>query len=361
MNGAAARPVLTSAILLAVACGMVLGLLALTDPSELLASLSRARPGPLAAATCLHLLGSVLRAARLQRLLDRAVPFLRVFLVANTGNMLNSLVPLRAGEFCMAFLFSRDLPGGGGEALAKVFADRVLDLVAVTLLFIAAALFFPPASGAGPGLAKAAAVCAAALLAAGPLLFVFTRFRGPFLGVLRFLARPLGPQRWATLEKKIHAGLDGLGVLLRPGPCFRLVAASLVIWIVIAGSLHFCMAALFPPPSLTASILAMSFTVVGLLAMTTPAGIGTTHGAIVIALRLCGVPLEQGLAFALLYHALATSLNVLLGVVSARFLGFRLSGLLRLAARRSAPCDGEPDAAGRAADGRAIPGADQDL
>lgn len=331
MNGVAARPVLTSAILLAVACGMVLGLLALTDPSELLVSLAKARPGPLAAAACLHLLGSVLRAARLQRLLDRAVPFLRVFLVANTGNMLNSLVPLRAGEFCMAFLFSRDLPGGGGEALAKVFADRVLDLVAVTLLFIAAALFFPPASAAGPGLAKAAAACAVALLAAAPLLFVFTRFRGPTLGVL-----------------------------LRPGPCLRLVAASLGIWIVIAGSLHFCMAALFPPPSLTASILAMSFTVVGLLAMTTPAGIGTTHGAIVIALRLCGVPLEQGLAFALLYHALATSLNVLLGLVNARFLGFRLSGLLRLAARRSAPCNGE-EAAGRAADGRAIPGADQDL
>lgn len=353
------RPLLTSLILLAVACAMVLGLLAFADPSALWAALSRARPGWLAAAACMHLLAAVLRAVRLHRLLNRIVPLARVFLVANTGNMLNSLVPLRAGEFCMAYLFSRDLPRGGGQALAKVFADRALDIVAVMLLFIAAVLFFPPGTSADPGLTKAAGFCGIALLAAAPCLYLVVRFRTPFLRALRLLARPLGPERWAALETRLHAGLDGLDVLLRPGPCLRLTAASLGIWTVIALSYELSMNALFPPPSLAAPVLAMSFTVVGLLAMTTPAGIGTTHGAIVIALRLCGVPLDQGLAFALIYHALSTSLNVLLGVVSARLLGFRLSALFRLAARRGEKDNG--DAAGRPAQDQAIPGTNQDM
>lgn len=351
-------PLLTFLALLAVACAMVLGLLAFADPAALWAALDQARPGWLVAAACAHLLAAVLRAARLHRLLDRAVAPLRVFLVANTGNMLNSLVPLRAGEFCMACLLARDLPGGGGQALAKVFADRVLDLVAVTLLFGAAVLFFPPGAGADPHLAGAAALCGAALLAAAPCLYLLVRFRAPFLRLLRGLTRPLGPRRWTALEARLHTGLDGLDILLRPGPCLRLIAASVGIWAIIALCYRFAMNALLIPPSLTAPVLAMSFTAVGLLAMTTPAGIGTTHGAIVMALHLCGVPLDQSLAFALVYHALSTSLNVLLGLVSARALGFRPGALLRLAARRQE--EGGGDAAGRAAEGRTIVDTNQD-
>jgi uncharacterized membrane protein YbhN (UPF0104 family) len=352
------RPLPTFLVLLAVACAMVLGLLAFAGPAALWAALAQARPGWLAAAACAHLLATVLRAARLHRLLDRAVPPLRVFLVANTGNMLNSLVPLRAGEFCMAYLFARDLPGGGGQALAKVIADRILDLAAVMLLFGTTVLFFPPGSGANVGLGRAAMLCGAALAAAAPCLYILVRFRAPFLRVLRFLARPLGPGRWAALEARLHAGLDGLDVLLRPGPCLRLMAASLGIWAAIALCYRFAMNALSIPPSLTAPVLAMSFTAVGLLAMATPAGIGTTHGAIVMALHLCGVPLDQSLAFALVYHALSTSLNVLLGLVSSRVLGFRPGALLRLAARRQD--DGGGDAAGRAAAGRAMPSSNQE-
>lgn len=327
---------LKPAIFLAAACAIVIALFSLVDISRLTETLSRARPAPLLAAALLQVLSPLLRAARLRRILGGTPSLTRVFHIANTGNMVNSLAPLRAGEFCMTFLLSGDLRGGAGEALSKIFVDRVLDVVTVALVFIISALFLPGDMAAASGLRGAAAVCAAALPAAWLLLFLLSRFQNPTLRLLKLLVSPLRFLSWDSLESKLRSALNGLDILFRPRALLPLLGWSVIIWTVIAASYHFGMAALFPPPSPWAPVLAMCFTVVGLMTVAAPAGIGATHGAIVIALSLFGAPVDQGLAFALLYHAMVVVLNVALGLIGAKCLGFRPGRLLRLSARRGA-------------------------
>lgn len=334
---------LKAAIYLVVAGGIVIALISLTDLSRLKTTLAQARPGPLAVLLLLQIAATALRAERLRRILGGAATYERIFHIANTGNMINCLVPLRAGEFCMTFLLSGSLRGGAGEALSKIFVDRLLDLVTVVLLFIATALSLPQDIPAAPGLRGAAAVCAVALPLAWLALFLLSRWQSPTLGAVRLLASPFRFLSWDRLEPRIRTGLDSLGVLFRPDELFALLGRSLLIWLLIAGSYHFGLAALFPPPAVQASVLAMCFTVVGLMAVAAPAGVGTVHGAIVIALALFGIPVDQGLAFALLYHALVTMLNIALGLVGTHALGIRPGRLLRLSVRQDA---GEPGGTG---------------
>ncbi len=328
--------VLKAAIFLATACGIIIALFSLADFSRLTASLAQARPGPILAAALLQAFAAALRAERLRRILGGSPSFGRVFHIANTGNMVNCLIPLRAGEFCMTFLLAGSLKHGASEALSKIFVDRLLDLMTVTLLFIATALSLPGDAAAAPGLRGAAAVCAVILPATWLLLFLLSRFQTPMLRLLKRLAAPFRFLPWDSLEGRIRSGIAGLDVLFRPRELFLLLLRSLLIWTLIAASYHFGMAALFTPPAFQAALLAMCLTVVGLMAVAAPAGIGAVHGAIVLALSLFGVPVDQGLAFALLYHALVTTLNVALGLVGTHALGLRPGRLLRLSARRGA-------------------------
>ena len=174
-------------------------------------------------------------------------------------------------------------------------------------------------------------------LAAFPVtVAMLSRFQTPMLRLLKRLAAPFRFLPWDSLEGRIRSGIAGLDVLFRPRELFLLLLRSLLIWTLIAASYHFGMAALFTPPAFQAALLAMCLTVVGLMAVAAPAGIGAVHGAIVLALSLFGVPVDQGLAFALLYHALVTTLNVALGLVGTHALGLRPGRLLRLSARRGA-------------------------
>lgn len=64
-----------------------------------------------------------------------------------------------------------------------------------------------------------------------------------------------------------------------------------------------------------------------------PGGIGTTHGAIVIALTLYGIEIAQALACAIVYHLVSSSINIGFGLIGPRALHFDFS-LIRRFTRR---------------------------
>lgn len=295
----------------------------------------------LLALTLLLLSGiSGLRALRLHIILQSGLPFLHTFHISNIGPMTNSLLPLRAGEFCMAALLARHLHGGGAEALSKLLADRLLDLLAVGAFFVATMLLIP----AGHAVQGNTGTVMSTALALGGIvaLLALIIMGGPWLAVcIRSLGRRLG-RNLDPLAATLLAGVEGLRSLFSKGIFTRVVALSLAIWLLVALTFLTSMLMLGLPGNFSCAVLAMCFTIAGLVTVPAPAGVGSTHGAIIIALTLFSIPFEQALAFAIIYHALTTALNILLGLVGLKAFKLDFRGLKRLATSGSTGAGQEP-------------------
>lgn len=282
-------------------------------------------------------LNASLRALRLHIILQGGQPFSSTFHIANVGTMANSVLPLRAGEFCMAALLAKQLPGGAAEALSKLLADRLLDLLTVGGFFLASLLLLIPSGHAAQGNAGAALSTALALVGAMAALGLVIAC-GPWLAErIRAAGRRMG-KNLDPLAATLVAAVEGLRSLFRKGVFLRAVGLSLGIWGVVSLSFLTGMQMLGLPGNYACAVLAMCFTIAGLITVPVPAGLGSTHGAIVIALTLFAVSFEQALAFAIIYHALTTAAGILLGLVGLKSLKLDFSGLKRLATTgRSGP------------------------
>ncbi|MDR3639968.1 MAG: lysylphosphatidylglycerol synthase transmembrane domain-containing protein [Humidesulfovibrio sp.] len=313
---------------LAVFAGIAVWLARAVDLEVLADILRQARPLPLLLLAVLPAVTSTVRAVRLHVVLQQKGGLRHTFHTSNIGAMVNCLLPLRSGELCLAFLLGPRLPGGRSEALARIFVDRLLDILAVLALFAAA---LPQLRRAGPGalasgetfrliFGGAAILVGAlwALCAAEPLV----------LRTAHVLARILRRET-TTWERRATAILHGTRALFRGRVLLVAGALSLAAWGLVALTFQAGMAALFPPPGLVCAILAMSMTILGLIIAPMPSGIGTTHGAIVLALGFYGIGAEQALAFAILYHAASTLVSLLLGSLGLWALGLSLGRLLK--------------------------------
>lgn len=289
-------------------------------------------------------LSNGLRALRLHIILQSTESLLRTFHIANIGNMANNVLPLRAGEFCIAALLAKGQSGGGAEALSKLLADRLLDILAVAVFFIGTLLFLIPSGHAAQGNATAAITTGMSL--AGVVLFLFTvmAFEPQLVQLIQAIGSRLG-RNLDPLAATLHAGVEGLRSLFRNNVFIRAFFLSFAIWLVIAATLWVGMMMLGLPSPFACAILAMCFTVAGLITVPAPAGIGTTHGAIVIALTLFGIGFEQALAFAIIYHALTVGLNIGLGLLGLKCLDLDFGELKRLArtGRASGASKPEPE------------------
>lgn len=312
----------------ALAVGLAIWLTRSVDIDALVGILRQARLGPLLLLGLLPALSSAARALRLRVVLQNRTTWRQAFHISNIGIMINCLLPLRSGDLCMALLLGPHLPGGKSEALSRLFVDRLFDVLTVLALFTATL----------PLLSQAQAQPLAAssglwLVGLGLFLIIGTAwavcaFEPLALRTTRGLAGLLRRDsvQW---ERRTSAALTGMRSMFQGYVLFLAGGLSLLTWALVALTFQTGMAALFPSPNLACAVLAMSLTVFGLIVVPTPAGIGTTHGAIIIGLGIFGIGTEQALAFALLYHAVTTTVALLLGAVSLWASGLSLGSLLR--------------------------------
>jgi uncharacterized membrane protein YbhN (UPF0104 family) len=257
--------------------------------AEVAAALVRADPRAIAAALLLNGVSLALQASRWQCLLRPGGP-------ARFGSCL--------GGILAGFGFSAFLPARGGEVfrvllvarreglpLATVGASSALDHVLATATIAVLSCFALPASGAGLALLLAG-LCA-----------------GAGAGVLRMRA----PARLARMVAALRAGLLGLGSA-------RTLAAALATgtaaW---ACDLAVCWLSLrafgivLPASAAVAVLFAvhLAHAVPG-----APANAGPFEAAAAGTLAMLGVPLEQGLAFAVGFHLLHVVPVALAGAVA---------------------------------------------
>lgn len=328
---------------LLVIAGLAFWLWHAEDLRELLRIIGAARLDLLALIVLLPALSNTFRALRLHVVLHHKPGALHTMHVYNIGAMVNCLLPLRSGELCMVLLLGPRLPGGKTEAFSRLFVDKFLDLLTVMALFAATALLLDQArvQAIAPELALGYVVLGLALTAG--TAWTLCACEPLIIQLIRAVADALrhDPEPWT---RRSAAAINGMRVLFRGRILAQAMGLSLLAWICITLNFYAGMAALFPPPGLACSMLAVSMTVFGLMLAPMPAGIGTTHGAIVLALGFFGIGAEQALAFAILYHAVSTVVSLLLGFIGLHALGLNLRPLLRgaLSTSATAPTPRDP-------------------
>ncbi len=279
-------------------CVAIALLIAAVDPSRTLAVIRQAQPGPLVLGVGLVALQAVVRTVRWRLLLGRGddgaeLPFWLVLRALLIGYLGNAALPARLGEAARAGIVARDARRPFGVVLGTIVLERLIDLVALAVLVLAASMFAPV-----PALFVNVAMVTLVIGIAGGLILTVA---GKRLGVARS-ASPVGLlQRAVTFGRHLLAGAlnPGRGVITLAG------ALSLLVWVLEGGMYLAAAAALgIPLQPGTAVIVAAA----GALATALPAApgyVGTYDLAAAAVGAGLGVELTEAVALAAVVHVVA--------------------------------------------------------
>lgn len=248
-------------------------------------------------------------------LLFRGAVALRVAIGAQSvSQVVNLLLPMRAGEMVLIFLLRSVSRAGASMALSVVVVDRVMDIIAILIIFAIALALIPGIPPIVNGGAITLAV-ACHVLAASVAILLAKRDR-----VLKLTATWLlrfAPARGAAWHARVTGILDGFAILRDPGRVAVAFVATAVVWALAMGGFALILKGVWPVAPISTAALAVCFGSIGMALLSVPAGIGILHAGYALAAMVFGAPQEVALAFAILTH--------FLGLLATLFMG--LSGL----------------------------------
>ncbi len=300
--------------------------------ADMLAAIGQTHLGYVALAVGFNFLGLFARAASWHIILERKVPYTRVFSALNEGYLLNNILPLRLGEVGRAYLVSRGRPVRASQALSSVLVERLIDLCMIMGLL---GVFLPLVAGLSWA-RQAALLWVVVTLLAFVGLSVAARSREPLLRLFRWGAGhvPRLASRLDRWEARLAAFVDGMGAL-RDGR--RFVAAALCSGMAwgLAG-LGNSVLLMSLPMRLNASAFVVGFfalVVAGLGASlpSAPASAGIFELSVVAALSVFQVDSSLAMTYALAYHLVFFGLTSGLGALALAREGESLAHLVRAA------------------------------
>jgi hypothetical protein len=237
------------------------------------------------------------------------------------GQALNILLPLRGGELVRFGMLGEARPERATDSASTLVAEKVLDALALGAL-VGGLFIFYPAERAGAAMARV-------LPTAGGLLFLaVVLITAAFVlwpWVSEKLSRLPGG-RLATLIASVDETVLRWRTLLRKPLLLMPVAALTTLnWLLMGAMnwIHFRVVGIQLGVAAAAFVLAMLM--VGLLPALSPGNIGPFHFFAALGLRPFGVPVEQGVAFAILLHAVVTLPTLVIGGLIMLFPGRRPS------------------------------------
>jgi glycosyltransferase 2 family protein len=265
--------------------------------------LGRARLWPwLPAAVLSYLAGHLVRGVRCKWLLSRQA-HLSLATAANVvvvGYAVNNLLPARAGELARSAMVSERTGIPFPQSLTIIFIERILDGLAILVLFFAGAWLTAFHAGwlevplwvATAVFATAALVIAAAVT--GPRIVITITSR---------LSARL-PSRWQHRAVALAGSFAaGAGAMADARTAIRLFGLSLVIWTFEAGMFILLLPALGLPFEAPRGVVAMAVTNLGLMVPSSPGFIGSFHLFCMKTVVALGADPTVGFAYAVLVHA----------------------------------------------------------
>ncbi len=259
-----------------------------------------------------HTVFRVLRWKVLLNPVRRGIGFRGMFVAVILGYMTSWVIPGRLGELVRPMLLSTREGIPLGPAVGSIVADRVLDIVAVAFLFTIG-IWVTPLSGEAAeyaALLKNGAVIMSVVAIAVLALMVATSVAGQRL--TDWFARRRGMFRW--LGRAGVALAHGAAALRSPHAVALVLIHSLAAWFMIAGGTWVCVQAAGAEVSFGTMLVILPMLVLG-VAVPTPGGAGSYHGAMKAGLMLFGVSQVTAVSAGLLAHMMMVLPVVVVGVV----------------------------------------------
>jgi len=262
----------------------------------------------------------------------------RAFNLLMIGYLANATLPARPGDIVRALLLRQICRISFSIGMASIILERLLDVLAICALGLAATLHVRLPALVAPGVYS--------LTAAGLVLFSLmtllswrrdlisrTVRRYPHLFrhmLMRFLAEWL--ERFAGAMALFNA----------PG---RLVASILLTclgWTALTGMQVVLADAFHLPTPAVAALLVLVATSLGATVPSSPGALGVYHFMAMLALSVWHVETSVALAFAIVAHGLAIGVHITFGLFAVWYEGIGMFGLTQIAQSDLAVAAQEP-------------------
>lgn len=292
------------------------------------AAIGSASPLWLAAAALIILPAYILRAIRWKLLLHPVKKNIRVsntFWSTAVGFMVNTLIPIRLGEFVRAYILGEKEETGFGPSFSSIVVERTLDLIGLLSIGIVT-MFLVSAQADLSDLAVnifiAVAVLITAILAviiAGIkkeafIIGLLTRITSKIPLVKKYTART------AEFASSLIKGVQGLSQ--NPKMFIANLALTWILWLTQTFAIYLTFKAFNYPISFTATILGGVLIYLSYILPATPGYVGSYEAFWVLIFTLLGVTqADLLLAMGVISHLIGLLPTIILGCVSVVWLG----------------------------------------
>lgn len=270
-------------------------------------------------ALVVYLLGYLIRGYRWVVLLApiKKCSFQSLFPTLLIGFMANNILPARAGEFIRAHLNGKKEGLSRSASLGTIILERLFDGMAMLVILGVSISMRHPSSTTfsqvieGPA-AKASYIFGAAFL----FFFAMVLFKKRTVHIINYFISHAPKKHHEKLARIAHTFLDGLNILKNAKETFLVLATSLAAW-TCEFSTFFLVAVGFQlapdPIHFNSAALLMAIVNLGLMAPSTPGGLGIFEGIGVTLLSIYNVPNHTALAYIVTVHLLVFIPITLLG------------------------------------------------
>ena len=263
------------------------------------------------------------------------VGFNAAFRAVVMGFAATSVLPGRVGELLRPYVLARTARLSASATFGTVVVERLLDLIAVLLLFGISVVMFESGRQALDSRLLDAVQVGAGVAGTGALVMLVVAYlaAGHPGRVGRVIARTAGllPSHMAqALSASARRFTTGLAITRQASTLLVAMAWSVFLWGCIAASLWLVTTAFAIALPLSGAATLLVLTVLG-VAVPTPAGIGGYHAAYQVgATALYGVATDRAVGAALVLHAISFAPVTIVGIFFMAQEGVRLRGVGRL-------------------------------
>ena len=291
------------------------------------AAIGSASPLWLAAAALIILPAYILRAIRWKLLLHPVKKTVRVsntFWSTAVGFMVNTLIPIRLGEFVRAYILGEKEETGFGPSFSSIVVERTLDLIGLLSIGIVAMFLVSANAGLSSLVAdifKAVAVLIAVILA---VIIVGIKKEDWIIGLLtRIMSKiPLLKKytaRAADFASSLIKGVQGLSQT--PKMFVANIFLTLILWLTQTFAIYLTFEAFNYPLPFVAAILGGVLIYLSYILPATPGYVGSYEAFWAVIFLALGVPENLLLATAVISHLIGLLPTIIMGCVSVVWLG----------------------------------------
>ena len=319
---------------LAIALALMIFFLRNVDFVGVVNAIGAARPGMIVLAFLVLTLGYVIRAIRWRYLLSPLGQVaLRTALHSTMiGFAVNGILPGRLGELLRPYLLAREEGLSTSAVVATVLVERVLDLVAILIIFgVSVVVFSPGFVGASEAIMDGISTGASVAAGVAVLMLGFASIAasGPTFvdRLMTVVVSPLPKRLSESLLQVYRRFLEGFAVMRQIRPLILSMMWSIALWSSIGLSLWLVTVAFdIEMPVVGAGVLVVLIAVG--VAVPTPAGVGGYHAAYQLGVTgLYGASDAAAVGAGLVAHVLSFLPVTVIGLVLMARDGMKLGSI----------------------------------